>query len=197
MKVLFVSLIIFLIDQGSKIFVRGISIPALNIYYKGISPDEKIPVINNFFNISLIENPGIAFGIDFGPDFRLPVVIITFLTGVGLIYYLYKYQKTASVTLRLSLAFITGGAFGNLVDRIFYGIVYDYAPVFYGRVVDFLEVSTFKLYLVSGSQVNYIFNIADVAVCIGLLIFLFSLNKQRSGERTETPAFESVLVEKD
>ena len=49
--------------------------------------------------------------------------------------------------LRLALALILGGAIGNFIDRAFYGIIYDYAPLFYGKVVDFLDFDFFNLTL--------------------------------------------------
>ena len=78
MKIIFLTLLLFLIDQLSKLFVRGFSLPLLNINHNGFNLGETKPVINNFLHITLVENPGIAFGIvpgDFLKDFILILTI--------------------------------------------------------------------------------------------------------------------------
>jgi signal peptidase II len=98
------------------------------------------------------------------------------------------------LSLRLSLAFIIGGAIGNLIDRIFYGIIFGYAPVFYGKVVDFFEMNIFKIFIMNRTMGNYVLNIADVAVTTGLVMLLFSLNKQKAVE-SKTGSIENYLAE--
>ncbi len=194
MRVLFISLFVFLIDQGTKLFIKGFSIPFLNIKHAGISYGQKNPIISNFFNITFIENPGIAFGINFGEKFKLLISIFTILTSIGLLWYLYI-NKKRSFGVRLSLALIIGGAFGNLADRIFYGLFYGYAPLFYGRVVDFLEIKMFNIFILNHVVGNYIFNIADVAVTAGVILLLFSFYKERKKVVEPQNTLESALVE--
>ena len=129
MRVLFVSLTIVLIDQISKLTIKGFSFPLLKINYEGMYQGERIHVIGNFFRITFIENPGMAFGFDPGVSFKLWISIFSILASIGLIAYIYHVRKQ-SITLRLALAFILGGAIGNLIDRMFYGIFYGYAPLF-------------------------------------------------------------------
>jgi len=193
LKVLFVSLFIIAIDQVSKLLIKGFSIPLLNLNFKGISPGQKIRLVGDVFNITLIENPGIAFGIDLGSDFRLPVVVFTIAATSALFYYFYI-NRSNTLSLRLSLAFIIGGAIGNLIDRIFYGIIFGYAPVFYGKVVDFFEMNIFKIFIMNRTMGNYVLNIADVAVTTGLVMLLFSLNKQKAVE-SKTGSIENYLAE--
>jgi signal peptidase II len=193
LRVLFVSLFIIIIDQVSKLLIKGFSFPLFGFKFEGIAPGQKIPLVGNIFNLTLIENPGIAFGIDLGSDFRLPVVIFTLTATAALFYYFYK-NRSNILSLRLSLAFIIGGAIGNLIDRIFYGIIYDYAPVFYGKVVDFLEISIFKLFIMNQTLGNYVLNIADLAVTVGLVMLLFSLNKQKAVD-SKTDSIEDYLAE--
>jgi signal peptidase II len=104
-----------------------------------------INIIDNFFQITFIENPGMAFGLEFGG--KLTLSIFTIFATLMIIYLIYRNRKE-SLYMRFSLAFILGGAVGNLVDRIFYGVIYDYSPIFYGKVVDFFHViiPDFKLF---------------------------------------------------
>lgn len=134
---------------------------------------EKIPVIGDFFRITFIENPGLAFGIDIDSTIKLWISVFSLIASVGLIIYLYFVRKE-SIGFRIALALILGGAIGNFIDRAFYGIIYDYAPLFYGKVVDFLDFDFFNLTLFGKSYDRFaIFNIADSSVTIGIFLLLF------------------------
>lgn len=183
MRVLFVSLFIVIADQVTKLLVKGFSIPFFHFTYSGMYEGEKIPVIGNFFRITFIENPGMAFGFDPGINFKLWISIFSLAASVGLIIYIY-YVRNQRLSLRIALAFILGGAVGNLIDRMLYGIFYGYAPVFYGRVVDFLDVDFFDFSIFGRNYDRWpIFNIADAAVTIGVLILIIFYKK--STEITE------------
>ncbi|QQS36508.1 MAG: signal peptidase II [Ignavibacteriales bacterium] len=177
MKVLIVSLCIVLVDQVSKLIARGISIPFLGIDWQGLNHGQRNTVWGDVFNITLVENPGIAFGINPGTELKLVISILTLAACIGLFIYLYKI-KTEKLSSRFAIAMILGGAVGNLIDRTFYGLIYGYAPLFHGSVVDFFDIRIFELFLFNSTIGTYIFNIADVAVTIGVVILLFSLRKQ-------------------
>jgi signal peptidase II len=181
-KLLFVSLGIFIVDQLSKFLVKGISIPFLNIYHSGMFPGQRIPLIGNMFSITFVENPGIAFGIDFGSKFKFVVSIFTIIATLGLLVYFYFIRKK-NLSLRLSIAIIIGGAFGNLFDRIFYGYLYGYSPIFYGKVVDFFDLRIFNLFLFNRTLGNYIFNFADLAVTVGVILLLFNFHRRTAEDR--------------
>lgn len=176
MKVLFVTLFIVIVDQASKLFIRGISIPFLNIDWKGFNHGQRNPVWGDIFNITFVENPGIAFGLNPGIDFKLIITLLTLAASIGLLIYLYliKSQKLSS---RLGISMILGGAIGNLIDRTFYGIIFDYAPLFHGSVVDFFDIRIFELFLFNNTIGTYIFNFADLAVSVGVVILLLALRK--------------------
>jgi len=188
LKVISLSVILFLIDQVSKLFVRGISFPLFNINIGGLSPGESRPLIDNLLNITLVENPGIAFGIDPGESLRDLILIITILTCVVFFVYLLLAKK-ADIKARIAIAFILGGAAGNLFDRIFYGIFYNYAPLFQGNVVDFLDVKIFKFFIFNNIHGNYVFNFADVSILSGvfLLIYLIISSKKRKNLENLVP----------
>lgn len=188
MKIIFLSLILFLIDQISKLIVRGFNLPWFNLNYNGLYPGESKPVINNVLHLTLVENPGIAFGIDPGESFRDLILIITILTCIGFLAYLI-FAKNADNKVRISIALILGGAAGNLFDRIFYGYFYNYAPLFQGNVVDFLDIRLFRLFIFDNIQGNYVFNFADLSILSGvfILIYLILSMKNKKKENNLVP----------
>lgn len=172
MRVLFLSFLVVLADQATKMLVKGFSIPFLNINYEGMYHGQRISVWDEFFRITFIENPGMAFGFDPGLDFKFYISLFSLIASIGLIIYIYI-VRDQKLSLRIALAFILGGAFGNLIDRIFYGVWYDYAPLFFGRVVDFLDFDFFDVTIFGRSYERWpIFNIADASVTIGVLILI-------------------------
>ncbi len=186
MRVLFISLIVIVLDQVSKVYVKGISSPLINFKIEGMYPGEIIPVIGEFFRITFIENPGLAFGFDPGIDFKLAISVFSVIASIGLLFYLFKI-KNQKFPLRLSIAFILGGAIGNLIDRVFYGVFYGYAPLFYGKVVDFFDVDFFDFSILGKHYDRWpIFNIADASVTIGVLILLLFYNFHKKEETIES-----------
>ena len=139
------GLIIFL-DQFTKMLVL-----------KGLPLYHSVTVIPGFFNLTHIHNPGGAFGFLAGQDEMLRSMIFVFVSTLAICFILYFYLKTAPTHFWLAtgLAMIFGGAIGNLIDRIRFG-----------KVVDFLDFYIGRLHWPA-------FNVADSAITIGILIFLF------------------------
>jgi signal peptidase II len=192
LRIVFVSIIVVVLDQLSKIFVKGFSIPFLDIHFVGMMQGQRIPIIGDFFRLTFIENPGMAFGYDPGNQVKLWVSLFSLLASAGLFVYLY-YIRNQNQSLRLSIAFILGGAVGNLIDRMFYGVFYGYAPLFYGKVVDFLDFDFFNVTFFGRSYDRWpIFNIADAAVSIGVII-LIVFYKRHNKETEETQTLETNL----
>lgn len=184
MKILFWTLAIVIIDQGTKLAVKGFKIPFLNFEHYGMYHGQRISVIGDFFLLTFVENPGMAFGIEINEVVKLLVSLFSIFASVGLIFYLYSVREK-SFSLRISLALILGGAIGNLIDRVFYGIFYGYAPLFYGKVVDFLDFDFFNFEILGRTYDRWpIFNVADMAVSIGVFILLIFYNKHHN-ETTE------------
>jgi len=168
-------LIIVIVDQLTKLKVKGIKIPFLNLNIEGMTLGSSKEVFGNFFKITFIENPGMAFGIELGG--KLTLSIFTLLATFLIIYFIFK-NRNESFYLRLSLAFILGGAVGNLIDRLFYGVMYGYAPLFYGKVVDFFHFNIPEFNLFGKSFYSWpIFNVADISVTAGFLMILLGYNK--------------------
>jgi signal peptidase II len=171
-KVLYSTLFIVIADQITKFLVKGGTIPLLNIHVDGMYYGQSINVIGDFFKITFVENPGLAFGIEVGDSSKLLLSLFSLLASIGIFYYFYK-SRHQKLIVRLSLAFILGGAIGNLIDRTFYGVFYGYAPIFYGRVVDFFNVDFFDFTILGKTFDRWpIFNIADATVTIGVVLLL-------------------------
>ncbi|GIK21840.1 MAG: signal peptidase II [Ignavibacteriota bacterium] len=182
MKALYVSLIIVIVDQITKLLVKGFAISFLGLNFEGMYLGQMIPVWGDFFRLTFVENPGMAFGYDPGESFKLIISIFSLIASIGLVIYLYVIRDK-SLSLRIAIACILGGAVGNLIDRTFYGVFFDYAPLFYGKVVDFFDFDFFNFTLFGRSYDRWpVFNIADAAVTIGVLILILFYKKHNEIE---------------
>ncbi|MBI5809029.1 MAG: signal peptidase II [Ignavibacteriales bacterium] len=172
MAVLYLTFAVVLIDQVSKFLVKGGTIPFLNIHVQGMDYGSSINVFGDFFKITFVENPGLAFGIDVNETSKLFLSIFTLLATIGIFFYLYK-SRSEKLIVRVALALILGGAIGNLIDRTFYGVFYGYAPIFYGKVVDFFNADFFDFTLFGRTYDRFpVFNVADSSVTIGVILLL-------------------------
>lgn len=116
---------IVLIDQWSKYVVRTDS----NWQY--------FDIIEGWLAFHYIQNPGMALGIDV-----LPTQLIGYITSfaiIGIIWYLIKLLKTANMGQIFCFGLIIGGAIGNIIDRMFMGMIQDKAGFMEGHVVDFIH----------------------------------------------------------
>jgi signal peptidase II len=179
LRVLYLSLAVIVVDQASKLFVKGFSLPLLNLHHEGMELGSSVPLLGNALCLTYIENPGMAFGLEIGSQFFLAVFSLA--ASIGVFYYLYKVRDQAFI-VRASLALILGGAVGNLIDRVFYGVLFGDSPLFYGKVVDFIDVNFLHL-----SRFG-IFNVADAAVTTGVVLLLVF---HRDFDRVEQPAADS------
>ncbi|KAA0255559.1 MAG: hypothetical protein EDM75_10530 [Chlorobiota bacterium] len=138
-KLLYFSLILVVIDQVTKLAVKGFSIPFLGITWDGMYLGQSFPVLGSFFRFTFVENKGIAFGIELHPVVKVLVSLVSIAASGFIVYYI---DKIASKNrgAAIGLALILAGAIGNMIDRVFYGAIYGYAPFFYGHVVDFFHV---------------------------------------------------------
>lgn len=173
MKVLYYSLITIVIDQITKVLVKGFKISFLGINHKGLEINSSIKLFDEFLQITHVENYGLAFGIEIGRDFKVAITIFTIIAAGMILYYLYL-SRFKDFKIRLAVALIFGGAVGNIIDRVFYGVIYGYAPLFHGRVVDFIHIDFFDYTLFGKTYQSLpIFNFADVAVLVGIAMLLY------------------------
>jgi signal peptidase II len=196
LRILFVTLFVVLGDQATKLFIKGFSIPGLGIHVQGIPLGSSIPVIGDFARLTYIENPGMAFGIDVGG--KLFFSLFSVVASIGILLYLYK-MRNERLLFRFSLALILGGAVGNLIDRVFYGVLFNDGVLFYGKVVDFIDVDFFNVNVLGYHLSRFpIFNVADSSVTIGVLILLIFHRSFITGEETlREPTLESATASPD
>jgi signal peptidase II len=124
---------------------------------------EGFPVIDGFFNIVHVRNPGAAFGFLAGasPMFRSVFFIAVTLAAILLILHYLRRTRVEERSLVFSLALILSGAVGNLIDR-----------VRFGEVVDFLD-------LYAGVHHWPAFNVADAAISTGAVLLVLLLFRRR------------------
>jgi len=192
-KLIFAMVILLIAcDQLTKILILNHfqvkHIGRDNYYIQNL--DAEISVLGDFIKFVYVENAGMAFGLQFG-EFKILLSLFSIFASIFLAILLFK-LKNHNILIQISFGLILAGAVGNLIDRLFYGVIFGYSPLFYGRVVDFIQVDIPDI---SIGPINYthwpVFNVADSCVSVGvvlLLIFskhlpsfssLFSKNKQR------------------
>jgi len=194
LKVLNLSLFVVLIDQISKLLIKGINIPALNIHLQGMHYGQSINIIGELFKFTFVENPGMAFGINVDGYAKLLLSLFSLIASIAIVIYIYRVRKQ-KLLFRMALALILGGAVGNLIDRFFYGIFFDYAPLFYGRVVDFLHFDALGFTIFGKTFDSFpIFNVADSAVTIGVAILLIF---HKSFEQLNDKNSKEVIIKND
>jgi signal peptidase II len=175
LRVLFVTLGIVLLDQITKLLVKGFSLPLFDLYHQGMQLGQSIPVIGDFLRLTFVENPGMAFGIDIGGRYFL--TIFSLAASIGIFYYIYRVRNEVLV-VRFTLAMILGGAIGNLIDRSFYGVIFGEAPLFYGKVVDFIDMDFFHIDFLGIHMDRFaVFNVADASVSTGIVLMLLFYKK--------------------
>lgn len=186
MRVLYLTGLIVILDQIAKLLVKGFSIPFLNFYHPGMQLGASIPILGEFFRLTFIENPGMAFGIDIGG--KLFLTLFSLAASIGILWYVWKVREE-SLAIRVPLGLILGGAIGNLIDRVFYGLIFGEGPLFYGKVVDFLDVDFFNVEFL-GYQIHRwpVFNIADASVSVGVILLLVFHRKFKVLEEKEALA---------
>lgn len=178
---------ILLIDQISKIYVK-------THFYYGETVD-----ITGWFRLQFIENEGMAWGTEIpGAYGKLVLTLFRLLAVTGIGYWLWKaVQEKASNFLIVSIALIWAGAFGNIIDSVFYGLIFNeststemstlfspdpYGTIFHGKVVDMLYFPFVEDYMMPNwvpfiggkpfTFFNAIFNIADMAISTGVGILI-------------------------
>ena len=173
-KLLILGILLVIIDQVIKIVVKT-----------NMQIGQHIYVIGNWFQILFIENEGMAFGMKFGGAVG-KFLLSFFRIGLfaALCWWISTLVKKSTVPTGVvaGLTLITAGAFGNIIDSLFYGLIFGYAPFMFGRVVDmfFFPIidTTWPSWMpfVGGNHFLFfapVFNFADSCVTVGALYLIF------------------------
>ena len=190
--------LVLLIDQGVKIWVKTHMVYASEFSLLGLP----------WANFRFIENPGMAFGIEFGGAYGKLALSLFRVVAVGFLIYLIRQLIAQGATrgLLACFALILAGAIGNIIDSAFYGLIFSesgyhaaatmfppeggYAPFLYGKVVDMLYFplvsGVFPAWVPLWGGEPYlffrpVFNVADAAISVGvfaLLLFYRSFFRQ-------------------
>ena len=146
--IFFIAILVVVFDQVSKL-----------LFSRNLPLNSSIPVIKDFFHLTLVHNTGIAFG---ALKDNSKIILLVTVVGLGLIIYSMKKDLLTSkhalgskalFIRKLSLGLILGGALGNMIDRLRFGYV-----------IDFLD---FRIWPV--------FNLADSCITIGAVILFWNL----------------------
>ena len=162
---------------------------------------ETIPVLGNWFNLCFIENEGMAFGLSFGQNFgKLLLSLLRIALVAFMVWYIFRLIKQNKMDWGLLVTFslIVAGAVGNILDCLFYGLIFNestvttvatmfpdgggYAPVFYGKVVDMFYFRLFPIpegFPLWGGSYFFpaVFNLADCCVTVGIVLLLVFSNR--------------------
>lgn len=155
--------VLVLVDQVIKVLVKT-----------NMDLGRQIYLIGDWCRLCFVENKGMAFGMAFGGNvgkFLLSLFRIC-LSGV-LIWWIHSLIKKGNTPtgVLVGLTLITAGAIGNIIDCLFYGLIWGYAPFMFGKVVDMFY---FPL-ITKGEEVIFfspVFNFADSCVTIGAFYLL-------------------------
>ncbi|GHA64573.1 lipoprotein signal peptidase [Pontibacter akesuensis] len=198
LKYYLAALAVILVDQAVKLLVH---------YNMEMGMPGEIVLLGDWLKLHYTLNPGMAFGVELGSEYgKLMLTLFRLVAMFGIGYYLYYLvSHKAPKGLVWCIALILGGAVGNLIDSTFYGVWFDNAPYgsstpwFHGQVIDMFYVDIWEgivpewVPLLGGKPMSLwpIFNVADSAIFVGVLLILFN-QKRFFGEEPE-PAHRSMM----
>ena len=176
---LLIGLFTLIADQASKVWARHelpvhpspCEIPDDVVARKCVGT--AVSVIDGYWDWRLSFNPGSAFGLFHGQDGARIFLSVVGVLAVGAMIWMVGKAKDHQRALLWALGLVAGGAVGNLIDRIYFGVVTD-----------------FVLWRYHASEWP-VFNIADVALVAGVILMFFDVGK----EAKEPPAPVVVVVE--
>lgn len=173
-RLVILGIILVAIDQVSKVLVKT-----------NMSLGEQIPVIGEWFRLCFIENEGMAFGMKFGGAVgKFILSLFRVILSGALIWWIRSLcRKGAPTGVLVGLTLITAGAIGNIADCLFYGMVWDYAPFMFGKVVDMLYFPLIRDGFGRTVFFQPVFNFADSCVTVGAFYLILFHWKFFSGTK--------------
>jgi len=209
-KSVIVIFLILIVDQTLKIWIKT-----------SMSIGDEIVVFKNLFILHFVENNGMAFGFEFAGEYgKIFLSVFRIFAVVAIGWYLFKLAKQKEIPFGfvISIALIFAGAIGNIIDSLFYGLIFNhsfgqvatlfpdgggYAGFLHGKVVDM-----FYFPLIEGRYADWIpvkggdpfiffrpvFNIADSAITVGIFSILL-FYRRYFNKQEEKPVKDEVSTE--
>ena len=206
-KALIIIFLIILADQVLKVWIKT-----------SMMLGDEIIVFKNWFILHFVENNGMAFGFEFAGEYgKMFLSIFRILAVIAIGWYLFKLAKQKNLPFGFiaSIALIFAGAIGNIIDSLFYGLIFNhsfgqvatlfpaeggYAGFLHGKVVDM-----FYFPLINARYPNWfpfwggneliffrpVFNIADSSITIGIFSILIFYRKYFNNEESKSGAGEN------
>ncbi|AXT62085.1 lipoprotein signal peptidase [Aquimarina sp. AD10] len=191
-KSILVIILVLLIDQISKVYIKT-----------HFSLHEEVKVLS-WFRIVFVENKGMAWGVELPGSYGKLILTLFRLVAIsGIGYWLYdSIRKNSPKILTFCIALIFAGAFGNIIDSVLYGVLFEestrvniasflpadggYETLFYGKVVDMIQFTFYDDILPDwipfwgGEHFSFfdpVFNIADSAISVGVFLLIVFYKK--------------------
>ena len=161
--------------QGRRLLLLGIALVVIDQVVKYLVKThmdlgEQIYVIGQWFRLCFVENEGMAFGMSFGGKVgKFLLSLVRIALSVALVWWIRSLIRKGNTPrgVLVGLTLITAGAIGNIIDCLFYGLIWGYAPFMFGRVVDMFFFPIIR----DGARVIFfspVFNFADSCVTVGV-----------------------------
>lgn len=192
-KSLVIIFAVLIIDQVLKFWIK-----------MNMSLGDEIVIFKNWFFLNFVENNGMAFGFEFVSKYGKPILsIFRILAAIAFGWYLSRLYKMKNISFGfiISISLIFSGAVGNIIDSMFYGIIFNdsygqiatflpenggYSSFLYGKVVDMFYAPLFGgtypewVPLIGGNDFLFfrpVFNVADASITIGIFSILLFYRK--------------------
>ena len=185
------------ISKGARLVALGVLLVVIDQVIKvlvktNMDLGEQIRLIGDWCRLCFVENEGFAFGMSFGGSVgKLCLSLFRVCLCAALCWWISRLCRKPSTPtgVLIGLTMITAGAFGNIIDCFFYGLIWDYAPLMYGKVVDMFYFPIIRSFEAGYEKVYFfspVFNFADSCVTCGafyLVLFqwkFFSSDEKKS-----------------
>ncbi|MGC9353185.1 MAG: lipoprotein signal peptidase [Mariniphaga sp.] len=205
-RLLIIIFLVLAVDQVLKIWIKT-----------NLSLGEEIVVFKDWFILHFVENNGMAFGFEFAGEYgKLFLSIFRIIAVIAIGWYLFRLSRRQEIPFGflVSIALIFSGAIGNIIDSLFYGMIFNhsygqvadflpegggYGTFLHGRVVDMFYFPVIQttlpewLPLWGGKEFVFfrpVFNIADSSITVGIFSILLFYRKQFNAPDKEEQANE-------